>query len=328
MSQTDTSPQSESGDSTTRAGAGRARRYTSKVAPYLRRGVESNAVTASIGALGLINGLRALRAGKRGRGLAKLGFGAAVLAVTIARRRSGGRGAASDVDESDVVDTGPDVESVADETGGAGEDDHATGDAATSVADTAPDIGDVGSGLESDSGSDAESTSVDQRDVVETGADSDALAAATEREPGDETDAADTATGTGDVDHLGEAAFDEQSREVPAPQQAFNRGFLAHSAEAFWGVRTRDDAVLVSQDYDAIEGRDGVEYVASSEIGTDVRELPIPDAVLDHWDEMSGGTAVTGGDDILFVTSDDLAAAHLLRVLPATWAGDAFGGEE
>ena len=125
------------------------------------------------------------------------------------------------------------------------------------------------------------------------------------------------------IDRLGEAAFDRQSREVPAPQRAFNQGFLAHSAEAFWGIRTRDGAVFVSQDYDAIDGRDGVRYVTSSEIGDDVRELPIPDAILDHWDEtINGGTAVTGGDDILFVTTDDLAADGLLCVLPSEWADD------
>jgi hypothetical protein len=131
---------------------------------------------------------------------------------------------------------------------------------------------------------------------------------------------------SGAVDRLGEAALDRQSREVPVPQRAFNQGFLAHSAEAFWGVRTRDDAVLVSQDYDAIEGRDGVRYVTSSEIGDDVRELPIPDAILDHWDGMvGGGIAVTGGDDILFATTEELAADGVLRVLPAAWADDPSG---
>ncbi|WP_440988379.1 hypothetical protein [Haloarchaeobius baliensis] len=131
---------------------------------------------------------------------------------------------------------------------------------------------------------------------------------------------------TEDIDRLGAAAFDRQSRNVPAPQWAFNQGFLAHSAEAFWGIRTRDDAVLVSQDYDAIADRAGVRYVSSSEIGTDVRELPIPDAILDHWDEViGGGTAVAGGDDILFVSTDSLAADGLLWVLPADWADELSG---
>lgn len=131
---------------------------------------------------------------------------------------------------------------------------------------------------------------------------------------------------TEEVDRLGAAAFDRQSRTVPAPQRAFDRGFLAHSAEAFWGIRTRDDTVLVSQDYDAIESREGVRYVTSSEIGADVRRLPIPDAILDHWDAVfGGGTAVAGGDDVLFVTTESLAADGLLCVLPANWADEVFG---
>ena len=136
----------------------------------------------------------------------------------------------------------------------------------------------------------------------------------------------DDETKTEDIDRLGEAAFDRQSREVPAPQRAVNQGLLAHSAEALWGIRTHDDAVLVSLDYDAIESRDGVRYISSSEIGADARELPIPDAILDHWDEvLGGGTAVAGGDDILFATTDTLATDGLLRVLPADWADDLFG---
>jgi hypothetical protein len=122
---------------------------------------------------------------------------------------------------------------------------------------------------------------------------------------------------TEEIDRLGEAALDGQSREVPVPQRAFNQGFLAHSSEAFWGIRGRDGAVLVSQDFDAVQGRDGVEYVASSEIGEDVRELPVPTAVLTHWERAGDGTAVTGGDDVLFVTTAGLEADHLLRVLPS-----------
>ncbi|QLG62226.1 hypothetical protein [Halorarum salinum] len=343
MNQSDTSPrsESESGVETARAAAKIGREYISKVAPYLRRGVESGAVTAIIGGTGLLGGLRAFLGGERRRGFARLAFGAAFLTAALAQRRSRSRGRESAVEETDVVDTGPDIEAVADEAGGVGEEDHAAGEAAAEVTDTSPDVEDVGSGLESEPGTDVGSTSIDQREVVDTGVDGDDLTGETERETGDaggkgtasdETTAGAESTGAGagaeteDVDRLGEAAFDRQSREVPAPQRAFNQGFLAHSAEAFWGIRTRDDATLVSQDYDAIEGRDGVRYVASSEIGEDVRELPIPDAVLDHWDEViGGGTAVTGGDGILFVTTDDLAADGLLRVLPAEWADDVSG---
>ena len=142
--------------------------------------------------------------------------------------------------------------------------------------------------------------------------------------PSGATAAAEVKIEAEDIDRLGTAAVDRQSREVPVPQRAFNQGFLAHSSEAFWGIDDRDDSVVVSADYDAVEGREGVRYVASSEIGADARELPIPDSVLDHWDEVyGGGTAVTGGDDILFVTTEELAADGLLRVLPAEWAADA-----
>jgi len=83
--------------------------------------------------------------------------------------------------------------------------------------------------------------------------------------------------------------------------------------------------VLVCQDYDAVESHDGVRHVASSEIGGDVRELPIPDALCDYWDEVIDGPTVSGGDDILFATTDDLAADGLLYVLPSEWADDLSG---
>ncbi len=256
---------------------------------------------AVVGAAGLLAGLRAFRRGNRGRGLAGLAVGAALLATALARRSR-------------------------------------SGDTETDAADTSPNPEDVGSGAEpaSESDTDAESAAVDRREVGDT----EPVTEEIERETGAVGDTDGTsdgaATGAGDtgevaaegvepeeVERLGEAAFDRQSREVPAPQRAFNRGFLSHSAEAFWGIRADDDAVVVSRNYDAIQDRDGMRYVASSQIGEDVRELPIPDAVLDHWDEVAGGgTAVAGGDDIQFVTTDDLSADGLLRVLPAKWADD------
>lgn len=311
-----------------RAETGSGREYASEVAPYLRRSVESGTPTAVVGGAALLGGFRAFLRGERRRGLAGLVLGVALLAVAVAQRRSGGAGRESGVEDTDVVGTGPDVEAIADEAGGVGDEDHAGGEAASSVVDTSPDVEDTASGLESgaepdsESGPGSESASVDQRDVVDAGVDGQDLAEAAERETEDASDS----VASEDVDRLGEAAFDAQSNGVPAPQRAFNQGYLAHSTEAFWGVRARDDAVLVSADYDAVEGRDGVQYVASSAIGDDVRELPIPDAVLDHWDEvLGGGTAVAGGDGILFATTDDLAVHRLLWVLPAEWADDVFG---
>ncbi|WP_232686075.1 hypothetical protein [Halobacterium zhouii] len=275
MNQTGTSTRAESeSDAETGSGAtGRGRRVVSTVTPYLWRGVRSGAATGIIGGAALLSGLRTLLAGQRKRGLVKLAFGGAFLAVALAQRRS----REESVEETDVIDTEPDVggEGSVDEASGAAEADHATGQAAPEVEE--------------------------------------------ETESGEESQ-------TEEIDRLGEAAVDGQSREVPVPQRAFNQGFLAHSTEAFWGISRRDGAVLVSQDFDAIQGRDGVEYVASSEIGEDVRELPIPTAVFKHWDEAGGGgTAVTGGDDVLFVTTNGLEADHLLRVLPSKWADDLTG---
>lgn len=337
MNQTDPNARTEPETTidTARTVARSGREYVSKAAPSLRRGVESGAVTATIGGIGLLSGLRAVLAGKRTFGLARLALGVGFLTTALLQRRSRDRSGEPDVEETDVVDTGPDADAIADEAGGAGEEDHADSGAAVEIADTSPDIENVEPGIESDADTDAEPASIDQREVVDSGVDSEDMAEAVERETGGadgeertsgETTAEESAdvgtdTETEDVERLGEAAFDSQSREVPAPQQAFNRGFLAHSSMVCWGIRTPDDAVLIAQDFDVIEGRDGVTYVASTEIGTDVRELPIPEAVINHWDEVfGGGMAVTGGDDILFVTTESLATDGLLRVLPAEWA--------
>ena len=335
MSQSDTSERSESSYGTARGATGSGRGsvsnghgYASRIASSLRRGVGSGVVAAIVGGVGLLGGTRALLRGERWGGLARLALGVALLAVAVVQRRSRGAGRTSEIDEADVVGTGPDVGAIAVDAGGAGDGDNADGEAASAVADTAPDVEDASSGLGSGVEPDDEpepdeaSASTNQRDVGDAGADSEEVAEAAEDESGDSVEA----PGREAVDSLGEAAFGGQSHEVPAPQRAFNQGFLAHSTEAFWGVRARDDAVLVSANYDALSGRDGVEYVASSAIGDDVRELPIPDTVLDHWDEVfGGGTAVAGGDDILFATTDDLAADGLLWVLPAAWAEGEFG---
>lgn len=292
MSQTDTSARSEpeSDVEAARAAAGSGREYVSKAAPYLRDGIESGAVTAVIGATSLLGGFRALLGGERKRGLTRLALGAALLAAALAQWRSRNRGQEPEAEATDEAASGSDVEAVTDEASGAGEQDY-VGEAAAEVP--AAEVPDASSDVTT------EGTLTDEEG----------------------TDAAEVRAE--EIDRLGEAAFDRQSREVPVPQRAFNQGFLAHSSEAFWGIRTSDDAVLVSQNYDAVQNRGEVRYVASSEIGDDVRELPIPTAVLNHWDEVGGGgTAVVGGDDILFVTTDALAADGLLRVLPAEWADD------
>lgn len=323
MSQTDLNGLAASGDETRRAATEGSRVYVSKAAPYLQRGFESGALTAIVGGIGLRSGLKALRDGDRGQGLSWLTFTVVCLAGTIDLWRT--RGGTSAIEESDVVDTGVDVEAVADEAGSVGEQSHAAGEAASEVVDTSPDVDDVKSRGDSQLNTERDSESITQRDIADTGIDSEDLAETTDAERRDDG----TSIESEDVNRLGKAAFNKQNQKVPAPQRAFNQGFLAHSSEAFWGIRNSDDAVVVSQDYDAVEGREGVDYVASSEIGADVRELTIPDTILNHWDEVyGGGTAVTGGDDILFVTTDDLADERVLLVLPAEWADDVFGEAE
>jgi len=281
--QTGTRTESEPDAETDSDADGSGRRPGSTVTPYLWRGVRSGVATGIIGGIGVLRGLRSVLGGQRDRGFGELALGGVFLAAAYAQRQS----RRESVEESDVVDTGPDIEGITDEAGGGvDQGDHATGQAAGGLVDSTPDVPSDGTAAREDTGS---------SETVHPEA----------------------------VDRLGEAAVDSQSREVPVPQRAFNQGFLAHSAEAFWGIRGRDDAVLVSQDFDAVQGRDGVKYVASSEIGEDARELPIPTAVLTHWDEVGGGgTAVAGGDGVLFVTTDSLEADHLLRVLPSAWPDD------
>lgn len=123
-------------------------------------------------------------------------------------------------------------------------------------------------------------------------------------------------------ERLGEAAFNEHSNEVPVPQRIFNTGLLALDAEVFWGVRESDEAVLVSQQYDQLEERDGVRYVGSSQIDGE-RTLSIPGVVVNHWNDVAGGsTAVPSGTDLVFVTSDDLQEDGQVLVVPEQWSDD------
>lgn len=128
-------------------------------------------------------------------------------------------------------------------------------------------------------------------------------------------------------ERLGEAAIDGENNRVPVPQEAFNRALLVQGSEAYWGIRETDDAVLVSGLYDSLREAEGTRYVASSEVGTDSRLLRVPDDVLDHWDDVAGGaTTVAGGDGLVFLTAESLAAARQIRVVPAVWE-DAVRGD-
>lgn len=268
------------------AGAGRA--GASTAGRYARRALGGGGAAGVVGGVGLLRGVRALRRGQRLRGLTRLVLGGLLVGLAVSQRRSragrggdGGSGASSDAGTV-APDAGGTERPT--ERGGGGE--RAEGPDAGTQAET---------GAETDA--DASDESRGQRSDDGTGAST---------EGGGESES---------IDRLGEAAFDEHSRQVPVPQRAFNRGFLSLNDEAHWGVRESDDAVLVSRNYDPLDETEGVRYVASTGIN-DERMLTVPAEVLDHWEAVAGGTAVVSGDDLSFVTTDDLKADDQLMVVP------------
>lgn len=118
-----------------------AKRYLDRIGP--------TRAAAGLGGLYVLRGLGSLRSGSIVRGILRLAIGGSLIAV--ARRRSGSGG----IDESDVVDTSPDVEDVSSGVN-PGDREHVGGDAAEAVVDTGPEVEDVSSGLDSENqGSDA-----------------------------------------------------------------------------------------------------------------------------------------------------------------------------
>jgi hypothetical protein len=319
----------------------------STLSRYVRRGAESGALAGLGGGVTLVRGLRAIRSGRPVRGLCRLAVGGGLVALAARQRRSKrDAGEQIDIGQSDVVDTAPDIESVGEEP--VSRSEHASGDEAKSVVNTSPDI----EGVSDESSSRPDHASGDEaQSVVDTGPDIGGIDADTEasdtnegqteptavaetdeetnHERTAETDrGAATETGEGSAgvpgvshDRVGAAAFDEHTSEVPAPQQVFNQQYLSLDAEAVWGIRG-DDVVVVSQQYDAIEATDSIEYVASTQVDGN-RVLTIPDRITDHWDEVAGGgMAVESGDDVVFATSDDPEADWQLLVVPAAWADE------
>ncbi|WP_135853021.1 hypothetical protein [Halorussus salinus] len=128
-------------------------------------------------------------------------------------------------------------------------------------------------------------------------------------------------------DRLGDASVSANTREVPVPQKAVNLELVKQGGEVYWGVREKDGAVVASQLYDPIQNDPGVRFLTSTVIDDDSRQLPVPDAVSDHWNEEAGGVSVSGGDRLEFVTSDELAADEQLLVLP-DWQVEAVLGDE
>lgn len=128
-----------------------------------RSAAQSGALAGVAGGLLLLRGARAFRGGRRLRGIVQVLAGAGLVAVAVRQRRR------DQVDQTDVVDTAPNIEEVADEPD-AGES-HAGGDAAEEVVDTGTDVEDPGTAPEVD----GEGADVDQSDVVEPGVDEEAV---------------------------------------------------------------------------------------------------------------------------------------------------------
>jgi len=293
-------------------------RSPSRLGARVRGAAKSGALAGVLGGATVLRGVRSLRVGKRVRGLGRLVVGGALLAVAAAQRRAGREpsGERIDIDQSDVVDTGPDIDGVG-ESGSA--TDHVGGEAASDAVDTGPDIDEAID--ESEAETDADPGESGTGGAVEA---DDAEAAETAADAGEAEPERREADEPAEYDRLGAAAFDEHANEVPVPQAAFNRGFLSLGGEAHWGVRD-DGTVVVSELFDPLEDGDGVEYVASTRVD-DERTLTVPDEVTDHWDDASGGPmAVEGGDDIVFAASDGRSTDDRLFVVPGAWAEEVLG---
>jgi len=132
-----------------------------------------------------------------------------------------------------------------------------------------------------------------------------------------------------DYERLGGASVSGDSQELPVPQQAVNMELVKQGGEVYWGVREEDGAVVASQPYDPVEDDPGIRFLTSTVIGDDSRQLRIPDAVFDHWDDLvESGSGVVGGDRLEFVTSDELAADEQMLVLPEWQVEDVVGESE
>ncbi|MDS0475760.1 hypothetical protein [Natrinema sp. 1APR25-10V2] len=270
------------------------REYVSRAIRGVREGSGLEIAAGIGGGASILGGVRALQRGDRERAFGRFALGGVLVAIALELRRPTDEhtGAEGAVDQTDVVSTAPDIGGL--EGGAADEDRHAGGADAQRVVDSSVDLEDVTAGTE----------------------------------PDDEA-GADVESGTGPAvpepeayERLGAAAFDEHSSEIPVPQEAFNRNVLSLSAEAFWGIRDEDDAVVVSERFDPIQDGEGIRYVASSEIDGD-RMLSVPDTVLNHWDTVAGGgLAVASGTDIAFVTADSLQAEGQIRLVPEQWLDD------
>ena len=275
------------GDSTAEPGSsetgGQTRVATLK--QYARRGIRSGIVAGIVGGVFTLRGFGALKRREWGRGVLYLAAGG--LSLAVARAQWAGK---------------PPFEKQA------GEQTTVSTFTESDAVDQTIDIESPGE-TASDTESEAESDGAKYEAEAESGTATDA-GSETEATPDDET-----------YERLGEAAFDEHTNEVPAPQRAFDQEYIALGGEVAWGIREADGLVFLSQDYDAIEGRTGVRYVASSQVNDD-RVVTVPDTITNHWNEVAdSGVGVASGDDVIFATTDS-DADHVLAVVPAAWSDD------
>ncbi|MHB9288671.1 hypothetical protein ACKVMT_16695 [Halobacteriales archaeon Cl-PHB] len=292
MSQGNASLETGEGATDDRGRAGRPGETAGGLEGVLRWGMQTGAFAAVGAGLSLLGSLRDLRRGEPSRALGKALLGGLFGVMAVTQRwpvvdvpATDDAGGGPPVDRSAIADTGP--------AAGTDEAGPVASQGAERGATTAPT-------LVSDYEKDAETL-----DATASGAEG---GSAAPRET---------------YDRLGEAAIDGQSRRVPAPQRAFDRRYLASGGQVHWGVRDADDAVVVSRVFDPLQDDPGVRYLGSSDIGVDSRLLQVPDAVLDHWDAVyGGGTAVSGGDGLVFLRADALDEDRQLRVVPGDWVAD------
>ncbi|WP_135824086.1 hypothetical protein [Halorussus ruber] len=132
-----------------------------------------------------------------------------------------------------------------------------------------------------------------------------------------------------EYERLGGASVSGNSQELPVPQQAVNMELVKQGGEVYWGVREEDGAVVASQLYDPVEDDPGIRFLTSTVIRDDSRQLRVPDAVFDHWDDIvESGSGVVGGDRLEFVTTDEMAEDEQMLVLPEWQVEDVVGESE
>ncbi|NHN45998.1 hypothetical protein G9464_00105 [Halostella sp. JP-L12] len=172
----------------------------------VRRAARSGTLFGTVGAVSLLQGVRRLRRGEVGGGLARLIAGGAFVAAARAQRGSSGGSEAfggdrgTGIDQTDVVDTGVDLGDAAE--GESGDDSGASGDEAAEVAGSSADVEDV-AGADTDdvpraSGDEAADVAGSSADIEDAGKSGTELDSGADDGGVDQTDVVDTGVGEGD----------------------------------------------------------------------------------------------------------------------------------